>query len=129
MELANGASVTLVMHGHSNQEHRSMRYDGTRGTLRARTIETGEIEINYHGGRTERIGVETHGAGHGGGDFGIMADFVRALRGEIAPATTAWVVLESHLLAFAAEEARQSAQAVAMDHFRKQAELLAAYPG
>ncbi|MFN3982071.1 MAG: Gfo/Idh/MocA family protein, partial [Caldilinea sp.] len=36
MELASGASVTLVMHGHSNEEHRSMRYDGTKGTLRAR---------------------------------------------------------------------------------------------
>ncbi len=34
MELENGTSVVLVMHGHSNEEHRSMRYDGTRATLR-----------------------------------------------------------------------------------------------
>ncbi len=122
-------SVTLVMHGHSNQEHRSMRYDGTRGTLLARAVQPGVIEINYHGGRSERIDVAADSAGHGGGDFGIMADFVRVLRGEIAPATTARVVLESHLLAFAAEAARLSAQAVTMDHFRKEAEMLAANPG
>ncbi len=124
MELANGASVNLVMHGHSNREHRSMRYDGTRATLRARALEPGEIEINYHGGKTERILIDAGEAGHGGGDEGIMADFVRVLRGEIAPLTTARVSLESHLLAFAAEEARLNGQVLDMAAFRARAERL-----
>lgn len=122
MELASGASVNLIMHGHSNQEHRSMRYDGTRATLRARAMEPGEIEINYHGGKVERILVDSGETGHGGGDEGIMADFVRVLRGEIAPLTTARVSLESHLLAFAAEDARISGQVVDMAAYRAQAE-------
>jgi predicted dehydrogenase len=122
MELENGVSVNLVMHGHSNQEHRSMRYDGTRATLRARALEPGEIEINYHGGKTERILVDSGNVGHGGGDEGIMADFVRVLRREIAPLTTARVSLESHLLAFAAEEARLRGEVVDMALFRLQAE-------
>jgi hypothetical protein len=121
MELENGASVNLVMHGHSDREHRSMRYDGTRATLRARTLDEGEIEINYHGGRSERIQVGA-AAGHGGGDEGIMADFLRVLRREIAPLTTARVSLESHLLAFAAEEARLASQVVEMAEYRAQAE-------
>jgi predicted dehydrogenase len=121
MELENGASVNLIMHGHSDREHRSMRYDGTRATLRARTLDGGEIEINHHGGRSERIVVDEAG-GHGGGDEGIMADFVRVLRGEIAPLTTARVSLESHLLAFAAEDARLAGQVVGMEEYRGKAE-------
>jgi predicted dehydrogenase len=125
MEMENGASVTLVMHGHSNVEHRSMRYDGTKATLRARAVEPGEIEINYHGGKTERIAVDTGDVGHGGGDEGIMADFVRVLRGEIAPLTTARVSLESHLLAFAAEDARMQGTVIPMAEYRARAEGLA----
>ncbi len=121
LELESGASVNMVMHGHSNQEHRSMRYDGTRATLRARALDPGEIEINYHGGKTERIVVDS-AAGHGGGDEGIMADFLRVLRGEAAPLTTARVALESHLLAFAAEDARLSGEVIDMGAFRRQAE-------
>ena len=33
MELSSGASAVLVMHGHSGEEERTMRYDGTRATL------------------------------------------------------------------------------------------------
>jgi len=36
MELESGASLVLVMHGHSYWEARTMRYDGTLATLRAR---------------------------------------------------------------------------------------------
>jgi predicted dehydrogenase len=126
LELQNGASVNLIMHGHSDREHRSMRYDGTRATLRARALEPGEIEINYHGGKSERILVDSGATGHGGGDEGIMGDFVRVLRGEITPLTTARVSLESHLLAFAAEEARVSGQWVDMVEYRAQAEGIGA---
>ena len=126
MELESGASVTMVMHGHSNQEHRSMRYDGTKGTLRAVAVEPGRIEINIHGGASEVVTVDTSDVGHGGGDEGIMADFVRVLRGEIAPLTTARVSLESHLLAFAAEDARLNGQVITMADYRARAEALAA---
>lgn len=125
MELENGPSINMIMHGHSDREHRSLRYDGTRATLRARTLDEGDIEINYHGGKSERVAVDA-ASGHGGGDEGIMADFVRVLRGEIAPLTTARVSLESHLLAFAAEEARLSGAVIDMAAYRAAAEQLAA---
>lgn len=124
MELESGTSVTLVMHGHSYEEHRSMRYDGTKGTLRAR-VDPDAIEVHIHGGKSEHIAIEHPTTGHGGGDEGIMYDFVRVLRGEIAPLTTARVSLESHLLAFAAEDARLSGQVIAMADYRARAEKLA----
>lgn len=125
MQLESDASVALVMHGHSHEEHRSMRYDGSRATLRARFGRTSEITIHDHRrGTVEQVPIATGEAGHGGGDQGIMADFVRVLRGEIPPLTSARVSLESHLLAFAAEEARLHHSVIHMPTFRAQAETL-----
>jgi predicted dehydrogenase len=126
MQLAGGASVVLVMHGHSHDEHRSMRYDGTRATLRGRFGYAGSsIEIHDHlTGRVEQVAIPEATSGHGGGDFGVVRSFVRALRGAEQPLTSARVSLESHLLAFAAEEARLSGGTVDMAAFRAQAELV-----
>lgn len=125
MELEDGASVAMVMHGHSNEEHRSMRYDGTRATLRARFGHRSEITIYEHGAnRVEQIPLNPATSGHGGGDHGIMADFIRAVRGETAPMTSARTSLESHLLAFAAEEARVHGVVVDMPAFRARADLV-----
>ena len=64
------------------------------------------------------------GSGHGGGDEGIMADFVKVLRGEAQALTSSRETLESHLMAFAAEEARLNGRVIAMDEFRQRAEAL-----
>jgi hypothetical protein len=53
-----------------------------------------------------------------------MADFLAALRGEIPPLTNARASLESHLLAFAAEEARRNHSVIDMADFRAHAENL-----
>ena len=121
MEMADGSSIVLVMHGHSHEEHRSMRYDGTRATLRARFGAESAITIHEHGGSRVEVPIPPGGAGHGGGDHGLMRDFVRVLRGEIPPLTTARVALESHLLAFAAEEARLAGQVIHVEEFRARA--------
>ncbi|MFO7167598.1 MAG: Gfo/Idh/MocA family oxidoreductase [Chloroflexota bacterium] len=127
MQLASGASVVLVMHGHSHEEHRSMRYDGTRATLRGRFGGgTGSIEIHDHlTGRVEEVAIPPATSGHGGGDFGVVRSFVRALRGVEPPLTSARESLESHLLAFAAEEARLQGSVVDMADFRARAEAAA----
>jgi hypothetical protein len=125
MELASGASVVLVMHGHSNEEHRSMRYDGTRATLRARFGKPDEIAIYDHGKREpEIVPIPQAASGHGGGDWGTMRSFLAVLRGEEQPLTDVRASLESHLLAFAAEEARLSRHTIDMAEFRARAEAL-----
>jgi predicted dehydrogenase len=124
MELESGASVVLVMHGHSHEEHRSMRYDGSRATLRARFGDRSEITVHHHAtGEIENIQVAQDIGGHGGGDHNLMSDFLAAVRGEIPPLTTARASLESHLLAFAAEEARNQQCVVELADFRSRAEL------
>jgi hypothetical protein len=123
------------MHGHSHEEARTMRYDGTRATLRGRFgLGLGDsIEIHDHlTGMVEEVdlqasGFAADGSGHGGGDAGLMATFVRALRpggNGVDGLSTSRESLESHLMAFAAEEARVEGRVVSMDEFRKRAEAL-----
>ena len=134
IEFESGASVVLVMHGHGHEEARTMRYDGTRATLRARFAygQGDSIEIHDHlTGRVERVKPRTGGSGHGGGDEGVMAAFVRAVRDpshvlRSRSATTARASLESHLMAFAAEQARVEGAVVDMAPYRQRAEALAA---
>jgi predicted dehydrogenase len=129
MQLENGTSVVLVMHGHSQDEHRSMRYDGTRATLRARFGTPSEITVHDHlTGEVEQIPLGEAQSGHGGGDHGLIADFLAAVRGEIPPLTSARASLESHLLAFAAEEARRQQVVVNMPDFRRRAEASTVQP-
>jgi hypothetical protein len=59
--------------------------------------------------------------GYGGGDERLMAAFVRALRDRTQALTTARESLESHLMAFAAEEARVEGRVVDMDSYRQRA--------
>ncbi len=119
MELATGASVVLVMHGHSAEESRTMRYDGTRATLRARFGRHSAIEVTDHmGGATESIPIEEPRGGHGGGDNGVVGAFLDAVRNRRQPLTGAAESLESHLLAFAAEQSRMSGEPIDIKSLR-----------
>lgn len=124
MEFKGGTSVVLFMHGHSYEETRTMRYDGTRATLRGKfDYVNGWIEIHDHlTKRREDVAIPLTDSGHGGGDTSIVQSFVRAVRGEAAALTTARESLESHLLAFAAEESRLKGNVVNMADFRQRAE-------
>jgi hypothetical protein len=125
LEFTSGATGVLVMHGHSHHEGRTMRYDGTRATLIGRFMHgVQEIEIHDHlTGEIERISPDVGTSGHGGGDEGLMAAFVEAVRDPATALTTARESLESHLMAFAAEEARIDGSVVGMDDFRLRAEM------
>jgi hypothetical protein len=127
MEFKSGATGVLFMHGHSHEEGRTMRYDGTRATLRGKFgYGHGDaIEIHDHlTGCIERIDPQAGASGHGGGDVGVMSAFVKALHDPGTALTTARQSLESHLMAFAAEKARLDGSIVYMDDFSRQAEAM-----
>jgi predicted dehydrogenase len=109
MQSESGISVTLTMHGHSHEEGRTLRLDGTRATLEGRFNHSQNVIMvhDHLTGRTETVyPLGTHIV-HGGGDAGLMQAFVQGLReGLRSPLTSAEAALESHLLAFAAEQAR-----------------------
>jgi hypothetical protein len=123
MQFERGTSVTLTMHGHSYLEGRSTRIDGSKATLFAYFgLDGDRIEVHDHRSG-QQITYDTHPkgeSGHGGGDFGLMAAFVGSLQneGKNAGLTTARTSLESHLMAFAAENARIEEKVIRMENYR-----------
>jgi predicted dehydrogenase len=122
MTFESGASAILVLNGHSHEDERIVRYDGSRATLTGRFAygKRHLIEIHDHlTGRTEIIDPTPSRSGHhGGGDAGVMASFVQAVNGHTPALTTAKKTMESYLMAFAAEEARLKGTVVNLDEFR-----------
>ncbi len=122
MQFENGISVTLTMHGHSHEEHRTTRIEGSRGTLKAHFGLGGSwIEVNEHKS-DRRTHIDTSGGegqGHGGGDYALLEAFLISLKNEAQYArTTAEQALESHLMAFAAEQARLEGRVIEMQEVR-----------
>jgi hypothetical protein len=123
MQFEKGTSVTLTMHGHSHLEGRYTRIEGSKATLIAEFQLGGSwIEINEHFS-DQRTRYDTSTAaesGHGGGDHRLMAGFVKSLQEneDIVPLTTARTSLESHLMAFAAEDARLGKKTFSMSEYR-----------
>ncbi len=126
IEFENNTTATFTMHGHSHLEGRTIRIDGTKGTLIGEFLSTGEKLILYdHFKETEEIITDQKvqfdtGSGHGGGDPGLINSFIGSLRlGREKPLTSAKASLESHLMAFAAEEARITNRVIQMEEFKK----------
>ncbi len=125
-----GASGTLTMHGHSAEEGRAIRIDGTRATLRGVFKSSKqEIRLEPHtlsamsegGGEVVPISAPAGitGGGHGGGDDGLVAAFIRAVRDGTRESVQEY--MESHELAFAIEQSRLSGRIVEMNAFRQDA--------
>jgi predicted dehydrogenase len=128
LEWEGGLTVSFTMHGHSHDNVRTLRYSGTRATLRGHE---GAQEITIHDyltGRVDRIHPGHSVGGHGGGDTGLMNAFIQAMRdpSSAAALTSGRNSLESHLLAFAAERARKEGRVVDMEAYRQEIEAAVA---
>lgn len=141
LEFANGVRGTLTVNGLTADSTRHVRLHGTRGELRGR-MDTGQIELRrFLPGATapegpwdvdelgreamrgdERIvlNVEQPLDGHGGGDSAMLTDVIRRLRARHAGTASAnesartslEASLESHAMAFAAEQSRRERRLV-----------------
>ena len=109
----NGLTASLTMQGASQVEGRTLRIDGMRATLYGNSPRRELVLHDHLTGEAEAVPVPVPESGHGGGDAGGMHDFVQALQsGERRVLTSAADSLVSHLLAFAAEEARLTHQVI-----------------
>lgn len=134
MRFENDLSVTLTMHGHAHIEERTTRIEGSRGALYAQFGLGGAwIELREHRSGERRLFDTSASAssGHGGGDRGLMAAFVQSLRAQPGSPesgsshvgqlglTLAEQALESHLMAFAADQARLEGRTVSMKEWER----------
>ena len=114
MRFEGGLAASLTMQGASHVGGRTLRIDGTRSSLLGDEARNELVVADHLTETTETIRPPTAGGGHGGGDDGLLRAFVAAVRDGTNALTTARESVASHLLAFAAEEARLSGQVVEM---------------
>ncbi len=119
LEFANEVTASFTMSGFTHENGRTVKLMGTEGQIDG-DFETNEIRmVRYRDGRETGITLPGSAAGHGGGDAGIMRDFVRLLREGGENKTAPQQSLEGHMMAFAAEQARLDGSVVRMAEFVK----------
>jgi len=128
IEFENGVTANLTMHGFSEREGRTLRIDGTKATLIGEFHISGEkiIFYDHFSGKETLIYTKklTRESGeHGVGDFELVDDYIESLisKEKTQPLTNAQETVESHLMAFAANESRLKGIVVDMNEFRKKA--------
>lgn len=106
MEFANGVTVAFTMCAFSAEVNRTIKLFGTAGEIRG-DMERGEIEITkFLDGKRQVIRVVGRGS-HTGGDDRLAQSFVDQVRaGMVDGLTSGRVSAQTHLVTFAAEEAR-----------------------
>jgi len=108
MEFQGGATATFSMCGFTREQTRMVQIMGTKGEIRG-NMDENEISVYDYLTKQETVIKFNHPTGgHGGGDQGIMRDFLSDIkqtdkRESISSPSTS---LDSHLMAFAAEESR-----------------------
>ncbi len=121
LQFSNGVTASFTLCGFTHDISRTLKLMGTEGEIRAH-LERNEIEL--HSFREDSVHAIVPGnstGAHGGGDWGIMRSFVTALRcGDGSRVVSARESAEGHLIALAADEARQLGEVVSMPQFLKQ---------
>lgn len=119
MTCENNIEVSFALTAFSNEINRTSKFFGTKGEIRA-DLGNSLIKLYKFGKLEEIIKVKRELGGHGGGDTGLMKQFIKLLRGEAEKDGDTMIAdsLESHLMAFAAEEARKSEQVIKLDDLR-----------
>ncbi|MFB9329175.1 Gfo/Idh/MocA family protein [Paenibacillus aurantiacus] len=123
LQFANDVTVAFTMSAFTRDVSRTIKLMGTKGEIRG-AMEKNEIEVlRFGSGHARRISLDHLGGhvGHGGGDNRLMTDFLQLVRegGGKEGLTSANRSVQSHLIAFAAEQSRVTGEVVEMDRFRE----------
>ncbi|UKS24784.1 Gfo/Idh/MocA family oxidoreductase [Paenibacillus sp. HWE-109] len=121
LAFANEVTAAFTMSAFTNDCSRTLKLMGTKGEIRG-AMEKNEIEvIDFATGTATQISLEIPGGhiGHGGGDFGLIRDFIKLVQedSKVAGLTSAARSVQSHLMAFAAERSRLDRKVVALKEF------------
>lgn len=117
MEYENEVTATFNLSAFTDKTHRTIKLMGSLGEIRG-DDRTSEIELTIFGQESKKIKLDSVKGRHGGGDYGIMEDFVNLLKGNEGKAlTSADVSVESHVMAFACEKSRHQGVVVNIKEF------------
>ena len=113
LQMEGGTTVSFTMCAFTENCYRYFKAMGTKGEIEADTM-SNKIRVRVFGGEEEVIDLTTVAEdlkGHGGGDSGIVADFLDMLlldQDATERTTTIENSMESHYMALAAEESRKN---------------------
>ena len=122
MEFEGNVTVNFSIEAFTSYSGRRTRIMGTRGDIvgdmehfTLTDFATGEKMV-YDANAEDAENYK--GAGHGGGDAGMIRDWIEAVRRQDASVMSTPLddSLESHIMAFAAEQSRKSGQVVELEH-------------
>lgn len=119
IEFKNGVTASFTMSAFTYDGGRTIKLMGTKGQVDG-NMETNEIEvIDFLTGTKKSYAIKVNAAGHGGGDKGIMQDFVELVQAEGGKEgkTAANRSVQSHLMALAAEKARVENKVVNIEEY------------
>lgn len=118
LEFENNVTATFNLSAFTNQVNRTLKIMGTKGEIRAIDSKN-EIEVQLFDTNERKVlNPKQITGGHGGGDTGIMEDFISLILSNKGKAlTSASVSVQSHMMAFAAEESRLTDKVVNMKDY------------
>ncbi len=125
IEFKNGVNVAFTLSGFTNRMCRTLKIMCEYGEIRAddltEMIEITRFNSNSVDETNQRvIRVEKVDGFHGGGDSLLMEDFIANLEDNSSDSKTAIErSIESHIMAYAAEESRVTGTVVDIDEFKK----------
>lgn len=111
MELSGGVTAQLTMSAFTTRRGRDTRLMGTKGEILA-AMDENRITVTPFGGEAYTIDVSklaTDFSGHAGGDVRMVEDFLQWVETDVLPSARMSTLdrsLESHYVAFAAEQSR-----------------------
>ena len=125
LEFENGVTATFNLSGFTNRMARTLKIMGENGEIRASEYEN-VIEVNpFAPNAVDRmsstvIHPEQVSGGHGGGDTGIVEDFLALMQGHsMSAASEITKSVESHMMVGAAEQSRKTGNVVTIRDFRE----------
>ncbi|MBF9015020.1 MULTISPECIES: Gfo/Idh/MocA family protein [unclassified Oceanispirochaeta] len=109
----NGIPATFTMSAFTNETSRTIKIMGNKGEIRG-NMEKGEIKIyDFETSEVSTVSLYASETGHGGGDDGIVRELILHLNDRTRPLTSSLEKsVQSHLMAFAAEEAMQTGKLI-----------------
>jgi len=105
---ASGLTASLTLNAHSLEEGRKTYIQGTQGMVEAQFIGYESLIHFYDLNGQKENKIKFPSASGSDGMYGMMGQFAKFLRGEVPAPPPLTSLLQAHLLAFAAEDARQS---------------------
>lgn len=126
IEFKNGVTASFHLSGLTNKMHRTIKVMCEHGEIEG---DDGEniLRVSYYASnphytaRQELLHISSEEGGHGGGDYGLMREFLSALQDPHKGSRSSIdQSVESHIMAYAAERARVTGQVVEMDPLKQQ---------